>query len=151
MNLRPELLPPPVAPQRLAALTAAIVEIAGRLDRGEPCADLIGAFNADTGSHCTAHDFHRYDSQGSAEDFAYRAARPRWPRVPDITRDELVEIAGRITSGHTDTDWYVLLFDTNVTRPAASSLLFDPPTELGDDPPVARIVDEALAYRPIEL
>ncbi|GAA4974234.1 hypothetical protein [Actinoplanes utahensis] len=80
-------------------------------------------------------------------------ARPRWPRFPDITRDELVEIARRIMAGpgpqsdDPDADWYTLLFDTNLTMPNASHLIFT----ASEGRTAEEIVDEALAYRPIAL
>jgi hypothetical protein len=157
VDLRPELLPAPVAPERIAQLAAAITRIADLLDRGEPCSDVITAFNADTGGEYTPHDFHVYDEWGSAETFAHLAARPRYPRVPDITREELVEIARRIMAGpgpqagDPDADWYTLLFDTNITRPGASALIFDPPAGLGPDPTPQQIVATALDYRPTAL
>ncbi|GIE28161.1 hypothetical protein Ait01nite_012060 [Actinoplanes italicus] len=157
MNLRPELLPPPVAPERIAELAAAITRIAGLMDTGRPYADELAAFNTDTGGDLTPHDFHTYDSWGSAETYAHLVARPGYPRIPDITRDELVEIARRIMDGpgpqadDPDADWYTLLFDTNITRPGASGLIFHPPAELGPGPTPEQIVDTALAYRPIAL
>ncbi|MEU4620560.1 hypothetical protein AB0G04_11360 [Actinoplanes sp. NPDC023801] len=157
MNLRPELLPPPVAPVRIAELAAAVTRIAGLMDDGSPYADEIAAFNAGTGGDWTAHDFHVYGEWGSAETFAHLVARPAFPRVPDITRAELIEIARRIMAGpgpqadDPDADWYTLLFDTNLTRPDASALIFHPPAELGPDPTPEQMVDAALEYRPIAL
>ncbi|WP_327406271.1 hypothetical protein OG194_43695 [Streptomyces sp. NBC_01288] len=52
-----------------------------------------------------------------------KAARPAYPRVPDITRDELVEAVRRVLAGATGTEYYLQLFTTNVARPAASDLI----------------------------
>lgn len=152
MDLRLELLPPPVDPARVTELAAAVEHIAVLLDLGEPYEAAIAALNADAGVELTAHDFHRYDNA-----FAYVLARPTYPLFPDITRDELVEIARRIMAGlgpqsdDPDADWYTLVFDTNLTMPYASSLIFTPPAELGPDPTAEQVVDTALAYRPIAL
>ncbi|MDR6318122.1 hypothetical protein [Actinoplanes couchii] len=157
MVLRRELLPPPVDPERIAGIAATVEHIAGLMDRGEPYQDAIAAFNADTGTELTAHDFHTYDNWGSAWTFAHLVARPVHPRVPDITREELIEIACRIMAGlgpqsdDPDADWYTLLFETNLTMPHAASLIFDPPTDLGPDPTAEQLVDAALAYRPLAL
>jgi hypothetical protein len=154
VNLRPELLPPPVAPERIAELAAAITRITGLMDTGRPYHDELAAFNA---GDLTPHDFHTYDSWGSAETYAHLLARPAHPPIPDITRDELVEIARRIMDGpgpqadDPDADWYTLLFDTNITQPGASGLIFHPPAGLGPDPSPEQIVDTALAYRPSAL
>ncbi|NUR64831.1 MAG: hypothetical protein HOQ47_03640 [Streptomyces sp.] len=59
----------------------------------EEAADAaIAVFNEDTGHACSRYDFLSYVGSRSAEEFARAAARPAYPRVPGITRDELVEI-----------------------------------------------------------
>jgi hypothetical protein len=92
MELRPDLVPPVITPQRVAALCAAIDHIADLLGRDQPTAAAIAAFNADTGHDYTAYDFLTYQASRSVENSALEAARPAWPKVPDITRDELVEV-----------------------------------------------------------
>ncbi|MEV6931197.1 hypothetical protein AB0M46_42830 [Dactylosporangium sp. NPDC051485] len=82
MELRPELCPPAVGPQRIAALCAAIDTIEGLLERGEPAAAAIAAFNAETGHDYTTDDFLAYWTSRGLEDFALEAARPAWPRPP---------------------------------------------------------------------
>ncbi|GAA4974229.1 hypothetical protein [Actinoplanes utahensis] len=62
MELREELLPPPVAPERIARLSAVIERIGDLMDSGEPFGEEIAAFNADTGGDHDAHTFHTYDS-----------------------------------------------------------------------------------------
>ncbi len=157
VDLRPELLPPPVEPARIATIAAAVERIAGLMEAGAPYEAELAALNEDTGTGVTEHDIHTYDNWGSAEAFAHLLVRPSYPRVPDITRDELIEIARRLMAGlgpqsdDPDADWYALLFDTNLTMPSASSLIFDPPGELGPGPSAERIVDTALSYRPIAL
>jgi hypothetical protein len=80
-----------------------------------------------------------------------RAARPRYPRVPDITRDELVEIVSRIrTCQPPDQDWYLLLLETNTAHPAASGLILWPSPEL-ESASAEEIIDAILSYRPIAL
>lgn len=76
-----------------------------------------------------------------------------YPRVPDITRDELAEIVRRILDcerSEEEQDHYVLVFETNVIRPGALDLIFYPPDGLEDATP-EQIVDAAQAYRPIAL
>jgi hypothetical protein len=150
MDLRPELRPPAVSPERIAHLCAAVDHIAGLLDRGEPADAPIAAFNADTGHSYTAEDFLTYWRSRDVEDLALEAARPARPKVPDITRDELVEIVRRIIDADSDTDYYVLLLTTNVVHPRVTDLIFWPPPELEDASP-ERIVDTALSYRPVAL
>ncbi|WOX16919.1 hypothetical protein [Streptomyces sp. N50] len=76
--------------------------------------------------------------------------------MPDATREELAEVVRRILAGDTDAEYYLRLFTANVAHPAASDLIFHPPCELADadadaDASAERIVDAALAYRPIAL
>ncbi|MFG2712042.1 hypothetical protein ACGFX2_16015 [Streptomyces goshikiensis] len=93
MDLRPELLPPPVSRQRLDELCADIDRIADQLvTRPEAADEAIAAFNAMTGHDYVALDFAEYDGSRSLEEFAREAARPSRPVVADITRDELIEI-----------------------------------------------------------
>lgn len=83
-------------------------------------------------------------------DFAVEAGRPACPRVPDITRDELVEIVRRVLESESESeteavpeqDYFPRLFETNVAHPAAADL---------EGAPAQRIVDAALAHRPLAL
>ncbi|MFD0853114.1 hypothetical protein ACFQ07_12815 [Actinomadura adrarensis] len=75
---------------------------------------------------------------------------PTWPRVPDVTREELVEIVRRAQEPGPDQEFYVLLFQVNTPHPQASGLIFWPPKELEDAAP-EEIVEAALSYRPISL
>jgi len=150
MELRPELCPPVISAHRVAALCAEIDHITDLLERDQSADSAINAFNADTGHDYTAYDFLTYGASRTVQDFAIEAARPASPRVPDITRDELVEIVRRIPSADNDVDYYVLLLETNVRHPHVTGLLFWPPAELADASPEA-IVDAALSYKPIAL
>ncbi|MBO3738571.1 hypothetical protein [Actinoplanes flavus] len=150
MHLRPELLPPRIPAARLAELAAAITAVEDRLEHGEDATFLIEAFNADTGNNYDEYDFRGYHSTQTLEEFAYEAAWPSYPKIPDITRDELVEIAERIVAVDPDTDFYVHLFETNTVRPAAVSVFYHPPAHL-TDASVTELVDFILSYRPIAL
>ncbi len=85
MELRPELCPPTVPPQRIAALRAAIGNIAELLESGEPADAAISTFNSKTGHSYTAEHFLTYWESRDIEDFALEAARPVRPRVLDVT------------------------------------------------------------------
>ncbi|WP_436535590.1 hypothetical protein [Actinoplanes sp. HUAS TT8] len=150
MELRPELCPPAISPERVVQLSAAIEDIAQLLDDGGPAEAAIAAFNTDTGHSYTAEQFLTYWESRDLDDFALEAARPSRPKIPDITRDELTEIVRRIQAADDATDYYVLLLTTNVPHPRATDLIFWPPPDLVDAPP-DRIVDIALSYRPTAL
>src|SRR3954447_20634662 len=96
MDLRPELLPPPVDQQYLRRLGQEIDRISALLAAGRPADETIAAFNERTGHRYHAVDFAEYSGWRDLADFAMEAARPAHPRVPEITRDELIEIVNRI-------------------------------------------------------
>ncbi|MFF4055044.1 hypothetical protein ACFYZ8_08420 [Streptomyces sp. NPDC001668] len=152
MDLRPELLPPVVPESRLRELRREIERIEELLEGGERARaeTAITAFNEATGQAYGAYDFLGYAASRSAEEFALEAARPRHPRVPDITPDELAEIVRRSLANGPDQDHYLLLFETNVAYPGASDLIHNPPAHLADAS-AEQIVDAALAYRPVTL
>ncbi|MBE8470267.1 hypothetical protein [Streptomyces justiciae] len=152
MDLRPELRPAPVPAARLRELVREIVRIEELLHRGpqEEAEAAIAAFNADTGHTYGPYSFLSYAGSRSAEEFAREAARPAYPRLPDITREELVEVVRAAREPGPDQPWFLLLFTTNVADPGASDLIFHPPAGL-EDASAERIVDVAQAYRPIAL
>ncbi|MEU5894361.1 hypothetical protein ABZ835_47445 [Streptomyces sp. NPDC047461] len=151
MDLRPELLPPPVSRQRLDELCAEVERIAVLLEiRPEVAGEAISAFNAMTGHGYVALDFAEYDASRSLEEFAREAARPARPRVADITRDELVEIVRRLLTAAPESTYYRRLLEANVAHPRVSDLVFCPSDDL-QGASAEQVVDEALAYRPIVL
>jgi hypothetical protein len=151
VDLRPELLPPPVSRQRLDELRAEVERIADLLEaRPEAADEAIAAFNAMTGHDYVALDFAEYDGSRSVEEFAREAARPARPVVADITRDELVEIVRRLLEADPESDYYLRLLEANVSRPGVSDLVFHPSDAL-EDASAEQIVDEALKHRPIAL
>ncbi|KUM95536.1 hypothetical protein AQI88_15750 [Streptomyces cellostaticus] len=155
MELRRELLPPAVPAGRLAELGEEILRIERLLyEDGEAGRRAVDAFNAATGNAYEPSAFLSRAAACDLEEFALQAARPAWPRVPDITREELTEIVRRVVSGYAsgdpDADYYLLVLRTNVAHPRAADLLFHPPARLVDAPP-ERIVEELSAYRPIAL
>ncbi|MGW0885672.1 hypothetical protein [Streptomyces sp. NPDC002671] len=151
VDLRPELMPPPVSRQQLDELCRDIDRIASLLLCGAEGADEeIRAFNANTGHAYEAFDFAEYDGSRDLVEFALEAARPARPRIGDITTGELVEIVGRLLAGSPDSDYYLRLLKANVPHPRISDLIFHPPTDL-QHASAQQIVDTALGYRPIAL
>ncbi|MFJ3880887.1 hypothetical protein ACIPW5_26000 [Streptomyces sp. NPDC090077] len=151
MDLRPELLPPPVSQQRLNKLRAEVERIAELLVAcPEAAGEAIAEFNAMTGHDYVALDFAEYDGNRSLKDLAKEAARPARPVVADITRDELVEIVRRLLTASAESDHYLRLLEANVSHPRVSDLVFYP-SDVLQGPSAEQIVDEALSYRPIAL
>lgn len=98
MELRPELLPPPVSPERIDELSREIERICGLLGRRLPDAagavTAIADFNAMTGHAYVAHDFAEYYESRNLEDFALEAARPAWPAAgTEPTAAEIIDQA----------------------------------------------------------
>jgi hypothetical protein len=151
VDLRPELLPPPVSRQRLDELSCEIDRIAALVaDRSGDADDAIRAFNAMTGHDYEAFDFIEYYGRSNVEEFAREAARSACLPVAGITRDELVEIVRRVLVASPESDYYLRLLEANVPHPGVSGLIFHPPEDL-QDASAEEIVDEALKYRPIAL
>lgn len=150
MELRPELSPPVISSLRIEQLCAAIHAVAELLESGGEARAEIAAFNEDTRHTYEPFDFMTYSSWRNVEDFALEAARPVWPKVPDVSREDLVEIVRRIQARDDDIHYYLLLLETNTVRPGVSDLISWPPPELVDASAEA-IVDEALRYRPMAL
>ncbi|MFE7329396.1 hypothetical protein ACFU8W_31320 [Streptomyces sp. NPDC057565] len=151
MDLRVELMPPPVIQQRLDELCREIERISDLVLSGSESADEeIRAFNTKTGHDYAALDFAEYDESRDLVEFALEAARPARPRIGDITTDELVEIVRRLLAGGPESDYYLRLLEANVSHPRVSDLIFHPPAEL-QDVSAEQIVGVALRYRPIAL
>ncbi|WP_069164452.1 hypothetical protein [Nocardia altamirensis] len=70
--------------------------------------------------------------------------------MPDITRDELIEIIGRVMVGDSNTDYFLRLLNANMSYPAITDLIFHPPPE-SRDASAEQIVDIALSHRPIAM
>ncbi|WP_101385683.1 hypothetical protein [Streptomyces sp. TLI_146] len=151
VDLRPELLPPPVDRQWLDELCTEIERIDGLVtSRPEAADEAIAAFNAMTGHAYEAFDFAGYHGSRSLEDFAKEAARPARPVVADISRDELVECVRRLLTASPESSYYLRLLEANVPHPGVSDLVFHPSDAL-KDASAEQIVDEAMKYRPIAL
>ncbi len=151
VDLRAELLPPPVSKQRLDELCREIVRIAELVLNGsERARQEISAFNTRTGHDYAALDFAEYNGSRTLAEFALEAARPMRPRIVDISTDELVEIVRRLLAGDPESDYYLRLPESTVSHPRVSDVIFYPPAELRDAS-AERIVDEILEYRPIAL
>jgi hypothetical protein len=126
-----------------------ILQIEQLVDRGEDATGAIETLNRATGHSFGVDDFHHHCGAPDRTELVERACSPPPVRLLDVTRDELVEIVGRILADPTD-DWYTAAFDLNTVMPGASSLIFHPPIELKEATAEA-IVDAALVYRPIAL
>jgi hypothetical protein len=149
VELREALTRRPVTPERRVAIRAAVLRIEELVDRGDDATAALALLNEATGHSFEADDFRHHCGAPDREELIEWACAPPPVRLPDVTRDELVEIVRRILADPAD-DWYIDAFDRNTVMPGASGLIFHPPPELRDAA-AEEIVDAALAYRPIAL
>ncbi|MEU4222070.1 hypothetical protein [Actinoplanes sp. NPDC026623] len=149
MELRDALRRRPVTPERRIAVGAAVLRIEQLVSRGEDATAAIETLNETTGHSFGVDDFHHHCGAPGREELVEWACAPPPVRLPDVTRDELVEIVRRILADPAD-DWYIAAFELNTVMPGASGLIFNPLSGLGDATADV-IVDAALAYRPIAL
>ncbi len=119
-------------------------------DGAEEAEAAVAAFNSETGHAYTVAEFANYWRATDLEEFAVGAARPAWPKVPDVTHEELTELVRRVLTVAPDWEYYLLLLQVNVPNPGLVDLLFHPPAELRDAT-AEEIVRAALAYRPTAL
>ncbi|WP_197517285.1 bacteriocin immunity protein [Microbacterium karelineae] len=148
MELRSALTPRSIPPNLLATLGAQANAIASLIEFARPYAEQLAAFNAAVGTEIDPTDLRGIHAAEDPQDFVRRVMN-RPERVPDITREELIEIVDRISAADDSGDFYLELFEMNVPHPEASDLIFWPPEEL-QDASSAQIVDAALSYTPHE-
>ncbi|MEV0622541.1 bacteriocin immunity protein [Nonomuraea sp. NPDC050404] len=152
MDLRPELLPPPVSQERQEQLGKEIDRIAELIETGRlmEAREAVTTFNMQTGHTYEPSDFAAYWESQDLEGLARDAARPERLKVSDITREELAEIVRRIMNADPDSDYYLRLLEANVLHPRVSDLIFWPPEE-SQDATAEEVVEAALRYRAIAL
>ncbi|WP_030273295.1 hypothetical protein [Streptomyces sp. NRRL B-24484] len=151
MDLRAELLPPPVPAERLAELRAAVDVIADLVLTSGPAAAqaAVEAFGRETGHGFTVADFAACEGGRGAQALALEAARPARPEVRGTSRAETVELVRRVWAAGPDADWYLRVLRAALPHPRLLDLLFQSPA--GHAAAAEDVVDEALAYRPIAL
>lgn len=156
MDLRPEFLPPRLDEtqvQRLAVLADHLDGHGGSVSEHE---ELVDRFNRDAGTGLAFRDFQGIYGGTDHETWVRSIlSLPAARRVPDVTREELVEVVRRITGGgaaeHEITFWLELL-KANVPDPNVSDLIFWPNLYFQDESvrelTPEQVVEVALAYRP---
>lgn len=128
MDLRKELVPPKLDEDLVARLSELADHIDGaHLSESE---DLLTEFNS---LAQTKIPFEHFQGIYGGEDHSdwvrrvlyYQQIKP----VPDVTREELIEIVYRAMSinGNHNTEAYMAILDINVPLPDASNLIFYPP------------------------
>jgi hypothetical protein len=145
--LRESLLARTPDPDLVAKLKALCDEIVHRVENTqEDCSALLDEIGQLSGCRFDETYFRTLYGWASHDDFARLVALGSPPRVEDITRDELIEVVTLILSSPFPLrDYYVALFNRNVTHPAGSDLIFWPQNHwpAGYEPTAEEIVDKA--------
>jgi hypothetical protein len=128
VELRPELLPPPLDEDKVARLTA----LAAQLDGANPGEgeDDLAEFNRVAGTAFAIEDFQGISGGEEHGTWVRRillrqAIRP----VKDVTRQEMVEVVRRAMPQNeyfAEHEAYMAIFDANVPLHGASNLIFYP-------------------------
>lgn len=125
MQLRPELLPPPLNASQVARLA----KLADRLDGAAPgeCDGELAEFNQLAGSDMPLAEFQGINSGENPEDFVRRVLFQRvLAPVKSMTLAEMTEIVSRVIACGDDHDFYLQLFMVNCKHPSGSGLIFWP-------------------------
>ncbi|GIO88093.1 hypothetical protein J25TS5_50250 [Paenibacillus faecis] len=125
-----------------------IERIEALLDEGKEAEKEIAAFNKATGRNYDVYVFANYWRSMSLEDLIEEACSPEPRRVPDITREELVEIVRRLKDSeisHGESMFYLQLLEANVPMPGVSDLVY------WEDLEPEEVIARAMSYEPIRL
>ena len=134
MKLRPELMPPALDPKKVRRLA----KLAAGIDGSAPglWEQALAEFNREAGTDLAFIDFQGiYGGQDHETWVRQVLARPFQIRLPDITRDELVELCRRVMEcdgeEHEIAFWLKML-ELNLPDPQVSDLLSWPGEYFGD-------------------
>lgn len=153
MNLRPELMPPPLD----EVLVARLATLADTIDGALPgqYEDDLAEFNRLAESSIPFRDFQGIYGAEVHENWVRRLLwSQRIKPVAGVTRAELIEVIRRAYPGVSpgnENEAYMAIFDANVPLPKASMLLYYPPDDYDAavqdwDPTPEQIVDLAVRY-----
>lgn len=152
MDLRPELLPPAVDEAKVERLA----ELAAGIDGAQPgqWEDFLAEFNASAGTTLTYDDFQGiYGGQDHDTWVRKLLSDPHLTRLPDIHREELVELVRRVmeeAGPEHEIDFYLGLLELNIPDPRISDLIYWPGEYFGEGHPVPaemtpeQVIDTAL-------
>jgi len=124
MALRPSLVLKPPTSEYVDRVRMVATGIMAGLDQGRDIGLRINALNAMTGHEYDLTYFQSFHEHTSIEELVKEASLPAPRHVPDITRDELIEIVRlAMAVDAADSRYYRNLFDKNVPMSGASGLL----------------------------
>ena len=150
MELRPELMPPPLGVAKVASLA----KLAAGLDGAHPgqWEDDLAEFNRLAGTTIPIVEFQGIYGVEDHEDWVRRVLYQQSLVPADVSREEMVEIVSRATpsNGNPNYDFYLELFLVNCKHPSRSDLIFWPNLVPGlpqdREPTTEEIADLALGH-----
>jgi hypothetical protein len=125
MELRPELMPPILDEARVARLA----KLADHLDGARPgeWEDDLAEFNRLAGTAIPFEEFQGIYGGESHRDWVRRVLfRRALAPVPDLSREEMVEIVSRVMACGADRDFYLELFLVHCKHPSGTDLIYWP-------------------------
>ncbi|WP_038013818.1 hypothetical protein [Terasakiella pusilla] len=152
MLLRKSLIVDKPSKERLACIRELTDALIVAAEAQNDCTELLFVLFDLTGvSGLDSEYFRTLYTHSSPDEFTNYACLPRAVHVPDLSREELVDITQRAMNvGSWDCEYYMELLDVNVPLEGASNLIFYPPEdykgEISEyDPTAEEIVDIATA------
>lgn len=145
MAWRKEFDPPLLDPERVHEIRQAYVDALAAIDAGEDFQPLLSRLYELTQREVSVQWLLAAAGSTSDEVAAELLARPDPPRIPSVTRDELVALVNKLLCPEiteSEEDWWMGVLSRNVTHPRVLSLIY------GGEKTAEQIVEEALAYRP---
>lgn len=135
MDLRPELMPPALDKAKVARLAVLAAEIDGA-NPGQ-WEDALEEFNRTAGTNLTFLDFQGiYESTDHETWVRNIISEPAARKISDITRDELLELVGRVCNpaawAEHEVFFWLRLLEANLPDPRLSALIFWPGEYFGD-------------------
>lgn len=134
MELRPELMPPPLDEAKVARLA----ELASRIDGANPgqWEDELAEFNREAGTNLGFPDFQGIYGGQDHDTWVRKVLAERYQRrLPDITRAELVELVRRVMEAEGtehEIDFWLDMLALNIPDPEVSDLIYWPGEYFGD-------------------
>ncbi len=144
-DLRAILLPPPVPSDQVDALVTILAQFEQSTETTR--ANAITAFNTVTGRDLPHADIVAALEAMDIPEFAESVLRPPAPRIPDISRAELLELIQRVQGCGYDigeTGYWIQLLEANLPHPNIADLIFNSRTPKKPE----EILAEAQSYTP---
>lgn len=146
MELHEVLLPPKLNVNHVTELEYLANEIINCLHSANDYRQLLNTFNQLSVRQYNIDDFGAAFGSIGMKEFARKALMPNPPHLPEITKEEYIEIIQRVASAdylESETTWWLELLNRNLPHPAIFDLIYY------EDLEPEEILDKALSYKSI--